>query len=286
MRVSRRSRLKFSDFANDFGTVRTIRDVFAAEDFLEPPDFELPPTGVRRALVAAIHSTISDSDPGQQLRLVRVYLHGIDDWARSFGDFESRPSLSPGALGLIRSLRQDGFDITDDGEARIPPAPPAPTVIALDRYDRLGDPTVLQTHLDRIGNNLARDPPAAIGSSKELVESTCKFVLDDYGVRYERTDSLLDLFKGTATVLEISRESVRDNVKGSKAAKRALQNLSSLVQSVAEMRNELGLGHGQTRNSAALERHARLTFNAARTVVEFVLDTWHFHRDRKAREAA
>lgn len=264
----------------------TIRDVFAAEGFLEPPDFELPPTGVRRALVAAIHSTISDSDPGEQLRLARIYVNAIEDWGRGFADFGPRPELPTAALGLIRSLRQDGFDVADDGEARIPPAPPAPTVIALDRYDRLGDPAVLQTHLDRIGNNLARDPPAAIASSKELVESTCKFVLDDYGVRYERSDSLLDLFKGTATVLEISRESVRDSVKGSKAAKRALQNLASLVQSVAEMRNELGLGHGHTRNSTALERHARLTFNAARTVVEFVLDTWHYHRDREARRAA
>ena len=65
------------------------------------------------------------------------------------------------------------------------------------------------------------------------------------------------------------------SAKGSAASQRVLQNLSSAVQGLAELRNELGLGHGRTTPSPALARHARLAANAARTVVEFVLETWH-----------
>jgi hypothetical protein len=86
---------------------------------------------------------------------------------------------------------------------------------------------------------------------------------------------MLHLYKKTAKALKIDREAVPDSAKGSQAAQRVLQNLATAVQALTELRNELGLGHGRTRPSAALERHARLAFNASRTVVEFVLQTWH-----------
>lgn len=157
--------------------------------------------------------------------------------------------------------------------------------MALESFDRLPEPTVLAMHLERIGKNLSNDPAAAIASAKELVESTCKFVLSDYGIRYGKTDSLMDLYKATSIALGINREAVPGNKKGSEAAQRTLQNMASIVQNLAELRNELGLGHGKTTNSAAVERHARLTVNAARTVVEFVLETWH-HRKRRDEAAA
>jgi hypothetical protein len=59
--------------------------------------------------------------------------------------------------------------------------------------------------------------------------------------------------------------------------------MATAIQSLAELRNELGLGHGRTASSPALARHARLAANAARTVVEFVLETWH---ERKRSAAA
>src|SRR5205085_6297929 len=114
-----------------------------------------------------------------------------------------------------------------------------------------------------------------IGSAKELVESACKFVLDDYGVSYARNASLPDLYKAVSVELRLSRESVPDSAKGSQAAQRVLQNLMTAVQGLAELRNELGLGHGRTTPTPALARHARLAANSARTVVEFLFDTWH-----------
>jgi len=111
-----------------------------------------------------------------------------------------------------------------------------------------------------------------------MVESACKIVLDDYGVEYSRRDELLDLYKKTAAELNLSAESVPDNARGSQAAQGALRALVTTVQRLAELRNELGLGHGRTGPSAALARHARLAFTTASAVAEFLLDTWHERR--------
>jgi hypothetical protein len=150
--------------------------------------------------------------------------------------------------------------------------------LELERYERLGDPQVLREHLRRIDRDLKNDPPGAIGSSKELVESVCKTILDDYQEPYGRGDDLPDLYKKVQRVLNLNTEAVPDDRRGSKAAVKALRALVTTIQSLAELRNAIGSGHGQTRNSPALTRHARLAFNSAVAVTEFLLDTWHVRK--------
>jgi hypothetical protein len=55
----------------------------------------------------------------------------------------------------------------------------APQALAVESYPRLDDPQALREHLRRIDRDLRSDPPGAIGSSKELVETVCKTILDD-----------------------------------------------------------------------------------------------------------
>jgi hypothetical protein len=43
----------------------------------------------------------------------------------------------------------------------------------------LKDPSVIQGHLNRIQRALPSDSEQAIGSAKELIESTAKYVLDE-----------------------------------------------------------------------------------------------------------
>jgi hypothetical protein len=152
------------------------------------------------------------------------------------------------------------------------------TALALDGYGHLHDPSVIRDQLARIDRGLRRDPAEAIASSKELVETVCKTILDDYGIAYARRNELLDLYKKVADVLKLNAEAVPDSAKGSRAAQQTLRTLVTTIQSLAELRNELGLGHGPTRRSPALTRHGRLAFNAAIAVVEFLLDTWHVRR--------
>lgn len=181
-------------------------------------------------------------------------------------------------------LRADGWELTRSSDLDGRPVyegrkssgmKTAAGSIEFDRYDRLSQPESIRAHLRRIDAGLSSDPPAAIASSKELIETTCKLILDDYGEPYASRDEVMDLYKKVAGVLKLKAEDIPDSRRGSEAAQRALRSLVSVVQSLAELRNAIGLGHGPAAPQPAEIRHARLALNAATGVVEFLLETWH-----------
>jgi hypothetical protein len=293
VQLSRRSQQKFADLGAARGTVRQIEQIYEAHGFDLPGGFTPREGGARRSVCEAAEANADLTDAPTRQRLLAVYLEGVESWGRKPPGFDSyafigtRPAnaspedpLWDEARILVRSLRRDGAPIDDEGN-KVLGAAPQP--LAIERFDRLEEPRVLLEHLARIEAGIGPDPASAIGSAKELLESVLKFVLDDYGVSYSNAASLSDLYKLVAIELRLTREAVPASAKGSRAAQRILQNLATAVQSLAELRNELGVGHGRTAPSLALTRHARLAANSARAVSEFVLETWH---DRRGAEDA
>lgn len=221
-------------------------------------------------------------------------MHADDDALLRFLAETIHPAVRPDieeARGLAelynKKLAADGWALIEVDQIsshpvfagrKIKGAKQPTTALKLPEYQRLRDPEVLAQHLRRIDAGVAHDPSAAIGSSKELVESVCKLILDDYGVPFGTKDDLLDLYKAASKALKLSADSVPQNAKGSQAAQAAARSLATTVQRIAELRNELGLGHGRNRPNQALRRHARLAFNTASAVAEFMLDTWHERR--------
>lgn len=181
VQISKRTRYKFGEFATGWAVLRQIDEVFMAEDFEPVENYSEIANGMRRSLVAGYHAAIDFSDPAQLGRLIRVYADAINSWGR-----DDKGELVPFAQDLIRSLRRDGVPITDEGELTT-------TVVALNvplsDFHRLSEPAVVQQHLERMSVNVDRDPAAAVGSAKELVESVCKFILEDYGINYDKDDS-------------------------------------------------------------------------------------------------
>lgn len=187
-------------------------------------------------------------------------------------------------------LRADGFALFEATTisrrpvykgARISARHTPATALALPTTTLLEDRTALQDHLNAIHRTISTDPASTIASAKELVETTLKLILDNRQVAYDNGDDLADLYKKVATELALTRESVPDSAKGSAAAKKTLSGLHTAVFGLAELRNTIGRGHGRTTASPALERHARLAFNTAVAICEFLLDTWH-DREKKA----
>ena len=152
--------------------------------------------------------------------------------------------------------------------------------LVLDGYKHLEKPEVLAQHLRRIDANVDADPPLAIASSKELVESVFRMILDDYLVPAPAGDDIATLYKKVAKELKLSTESVPESVKGSAAAHTSLRALTQTVQGLSELRNALGTGHGRAQLSPALRRHAQLAATSARAVTEFMLDTWQTRRTK------
>jgi AbiJ-like protein len=99
-----------------------------------------------------------------------------------------------------RLLRRDGWELVEvdqlSGRAiyagrKVQGHRTAASALSLDRYVRVDDEEAIREHLRRIDHGLQGDPAAAIGSSKELLETTCKVILDDYGVAYSKRDDVM-----------------------------------------------------------------------------------------------
>jgi AbiJ N-terminal domain 3 len=208
-----------------------------------------------RFLCETVHPVVR-SDPDTVDQLVRLY----------------NEKLAADGWSLVVTEEMSGRPVFE-GRRRSGAKQPS-TALRLPEYQRLRDPKVFEEHLRRIETGLVKDPAAAIASSKEMVESACKIVLDDYGVEYRRRDELLDLYKKTAAELNLSAESVPDNARGSQAAQGALRALVTTAKgspSCVTNSDSVMVGPGR---APALARHARLAFTTASAVAEFLLDTW------------
>src|SRR5690606_10569025 len=115
------------------------------------------------------------------------------------------------------------------------------------------------------------DPEGAITSARTLLETVCKHVLDEAGVKYEkgRTD-LPDLYKLVAKELNLAPDQHTQDV-----FKQILGGVTSVVHGLGAMRNRLGDAHGQGKKPVRpAPRHAQLAVNLAGTVALFIIETW------------
>ncbi|GAA4936180.1 hypothetical protein GCM10023224_16250 [Streptomonospora halophila] len=144
----------------------------------------------------------------------------------------------------------------------------------------LSDPRVLLDHQRRIHTSIENDPAAAISACKELVESLCKIILDHHGEVYPDGDDLTKLYRRVSDKLALNSDSIPEDARASGTVKKILRTLTTSVHGLAEMRNQLGTGHGRSAPSPALARHARLTLNTTIALTEFLLDTWQDRVDR------
>jgi hypothetical protein len=175
------------------------------------------------------------------------------------------------ASRIRRLFDRDGIEITDDGRFVI--RNPAPTVVAHELLSNLTDSAVIHGHLERIAGAIERDDPEqAIGSAKELIESTAKLVLRETGTTFDPRADVPDLVKQATEALMVHPTSAGPD--GSDAVRKILGGGVTIANRVAELRNSYGTGHGQAERRTGLRtRHARLAINAARLWCEFMLDT-------------
>ncbi|MEA2772990.1 MAG: hypothetical protein QOD93_5952 [Acetobacteraceae bacterium] len=70
------------------------------------------------------------------------------------------------------------------------------------------DPEVLEEHLARIRDSLASDPAAAISSSKNLLESLFRIILDRSALSYGAREDIPQLYRHVADLLDLKADSV------------------------------------------------------------------------------
>lgn len=120
----------------------------------------------------------------------------------------------------------------------------------------------------------AADPDGAITAARSLLETVCKHILDDVGASYQPTDGLPKLWHQAATHLQMAPNQQQDQ-----AFKAMLGSCQAVVQSVAQIRNNVGDAHGLGRSAERpAARHAELAVNLAGAMAAFIVDTWNEQR--------
>ena len=253
------------------GTRRTVRDLMSNtvlreidamwqdEGFAPGPEPDPPVGGQRVSLFQSYLDTVDWTDPGHVRRALRVFEVALHDF---------QPE------DLTRAARLFGRDgyLLEDG--RITGGP----VIVLREgvLSGLTDPAAIREHLDRIARAIEDDDAAqAIGSAKELIESTAKVVLHERGLPVDDKEDLPQLVRAAQVALAVHPASASPGPDGSDAVKKILGGATAVATGLAELRNRgYGTGHGRGERRIGLRgRHARLAVAGAKMWCEFMLDT-------------
>lgn len=135
-------------------------------------------------------------------------------------------------------------------------------------------------HISRIRQAVETDPELAIGSTKEMLETVLKTVLEHFGETPANED-LPELLKRAQKKLNLDPSEFDSDARGQQVIKRTLSNLGQIVSGINELRNMYGTGHGKTRRTKIQHRHARLVVNTGASLAVFLIETFEWHKHTK-----
>jgi len=114
------------------------------------------------------------------------------------------------------------------------------------------------------------DPEGGITLARTLVESVCKFILDERNLQYKKDKiELSELYKAVAKELNLSPDQHEEDI-----FKQILGGCSGVISGLGALRNKFGDAHGKGKHAIrAKSRHAQLSVNLAGGMALFLLQT-------------
>jgi len=266
----------FQDYVTAYSSVARIERYFDVHGFTPDAAHQPKVSGARRG-TAEQHFVNMDFDNPRILgRFIQVVEEAILD-AIAYQGYSQEHSSSIEFRRLSQALERLGFQWTGE---RIESSAGSRLTADLKTVSDTLSPGAVDDYVRRMTEAVESDPELAIGTAKELVEATCKFVLRERQVPHPENLKLTKLCALTFEQLELLPKGVRKEKKGSDSIKRVLGSLSQIVQGVAELRNDYGTGHGrpQDKTRGIHPRHARLAVGTASTLAHFLLETHDFKK--------
>ncbi len=171
------------------------------------------------------------------------------------------------AFSVLYPVRENDIEINHI-EFLVDPDSPIPTsprkAIHLDSIDYIYITEQIEKCDDKIASG---DFEGAITNARNLIESICKYILDESKSKYNAKSDLPILYKETSKLLKMHPSQHIEN-----SFKQILSGCFSIVQGFASIRNELSDAHGKSpkKHYKADERHAMFVVGTAKTLSDFM----------------
>ncbi len=227
-----------------------------SKDFQAKPNKE---TRVRDTVEAAV------CDPHRARELIDSLLTEY----RAFGFFTagSDPARETNRHANVRALQKAfariDWELDDEGDLR-----PA-GVGAVGSVE--GRPAI-DDQLERL-RRAADDPALLLGTAKEMLESTAKYVLEVFKVPYGPRISFDELWHHARDRLRLLPQHVDTSQPGGTQVQAMLGASWTIAKTANELRNLEGTGHGRTLPTGVTPEMALLVVREACSVTELLLST-------------
>ena len=210
------------------------------------------------------------ADARKFLNVLAVFMSGLETKIEN-DPHNYNSYLREGLSAFQKQLTREGYQYQNDA---IAPIRAAARLADAKAIAASFDATHITDQIHRIEASIDVDPALAIGTAKELTESCFKTILGDRNIEYSSSDDLLQLGKKVFRALKLVADDIPNSAKGADTIKRLLNNLSTVVQGLAELRGLYGTGHGKDgRTRGITPRHARLAVGTSTALVTFVFQT-------------
>jgi hypothetical protein len=275
--VSPKTRLEFREYFVGTSIAR-VDDAFMIAGIECRHDHIPACNGARRGRVEQYYASLDFSKRSDVRRLLLVYEHVLDEVEEQLkhGDEHSKRYSERTLESLLRCVRRDGLDWVAGRLVSV-----SRTTQLHDIHDAISSLAApeLGRQLERLRDAVDDDPALAIGTAKEMLETTCKTILEESGCTVLPEWDVPELLKATRKQLKLLPEDVPDAARGAETIRKLLGSLGQIGHGLAELRNLYGSGHGRSGRAKGLSsRHARLAVGAVATLVQFLFET---HRERK-----
>ncbi len=185
---------------------------------------------------------------------------------RAFDPAYEHHASKPTIAMAQKRLRAFGFVLSDDGTL----SGNAQLDIAAGALMTLPD---LHDHIRRISLALgSEDSALLLGSAKELIETTSKFVLTE--LDRPLPDDFPGLLSEALAVLGLHPKGSSADGTVAAATRRVLGGLQQIGLGVNELRNAHGTGHGRVKAVKLSLRHAKLAAGSAVVLATVMVDTF------------
>lgn len=132
----------------------------------------------------------------------------------------------------------------------------------------------VNSKINTMTDAIHKDTDLAIGTAKELLETTCKSILRQKKETINSDWTLPQLLKATTNSLDFTPKEASDPEKAERAIKQILSGIASIVQGVGELRNGYGTGHGKDSDFKGLEiKYAKLLVGVVSEIAILYLAT-------------